>query len=97
LISDVPKAARAGASRSALSMRQCAASRCPGTVESDEPVASAMPRKLKPCRPRSSSNAICFSVQTAIAKACKAEGITLFSPHDLRHRRISLLHLRGVP
>ena len=21
----------------------------------------------------------------------------LFSPHDLRHRRISLLHLRGVP
>jgi integrase len=22
---------------------------------------------------------------------------TLFSPHDLRHRRISLLHLRGVP
>jgi hypothetical protein len=21
----------------------------------------------------------------------------LFSPHDLRHRRISLLHLRGMP
>lgn len=32
-----------------------------------------------------------------MAKACKAAGIPLFSPHDLRHRRISLLHLRGVP
>jgi integrase len=37
------------------------------------------------------------ALRTAIAKACKAEGIPLFSPHDLRHRRISLLHLRGVP
>ena len=30
-------------------------------------------------------------------KACKALAIPLWSPHDLRHRRISLLHLRGVP
>jgi integrase len=37
------------------------------------------------------------ALRTAIAKACKAEGIPTFSPHDLRHRRISLLHLRGVP
>jgi integrase len=37
------------------------------------------------------------ALRTAIAKACKAEGIPLFSPHDLRHRRISLLHLRGMP
>jgi integrase len=36
-------------------------------------------------------------LRTAIAKACKAAAIPLFSPHDLRHRRISLLHLRGVP
>jgi integrase len=36
-------------------------------------------------------------LRTAIAKACKAAGVPLFSPHDLRHRRISLLHLRGVP
>ena len=27
----------------------------------------------------------------------KAAGIPLWSPHDLRHRRISLLHLRGMP
>jgi integrase len=37
------------------------------------------------------------ALRTAIAKACKAEGIALWSPHDLRHRRISLLHLCGVP
>jgi integrase len=36
-------------------------------------------------------------LRTAIARACKAAGIPTFSPHDLRHRRISLLHLRGVP
>lgn len=30
-------------------------------------------------------------------KACSAAAIPLWSPHDLRHRRISLLHLRGVP
>jgi integrase len=37
------------------------------------------------------------ALRTAIGKACKAEGIPVFSPHDLRHRRISLLHLRGTP
>lgn len=37
------------------------------------------------------------AIRTAIAKACKAEGVALWSPHDLRHRRISLLHARNVP
>jgi integrase len=37
------------------------------------------------------------AIRTAIAKACSAAGVPDFSPHDLRHRRISLLHLRGVP
>jgi integrase len=37
------------------------------------------------------------ALRTAISKACRAEGIPPFSPHDLRHRRISLLHLRGIP
>jgi integrase len=36
-------------------------------------------------------------LRTAIARACRAAGVPLFSPHDLRHRRISLLHLGGVP
>jgi integrase len=35
------------------------------------------------------------ALRTAIAKACKAAGVPLFSPHDLRHRRISLLHRQG--
>jgi hypothetical protein len=37
------------------------------------------------------------ALRTSIAKACKEAGVRAFSPHDLRHRRISLLHLRGVP
>ncbi len=35
--------------------------------------------------------------RTAIARACTAAGVPAFSPHDLRHRRISLLHLGGTP
>jgi integrase len=37
------------------------------------------------------------ALRTSVTRACKAAGIPHFSPHDLRHRRISLLHLRGVP
>ena len=37
------------------------------------------------------------ALRTSIAKACRALGIPLWSPHDLRHRRISLLHLRASP
>jgi integrase len=36
-------------------------------------------------------------LRTAIGRACKASGVPLWSPHDLRHRRISLAHLRGEP
>ena len=36
-------------------------------------------------------------LRTAIARACTAAGVPAFSPHDLRHRRVSLLHLSGVP
>ena len=35
------------------------------------------------------------ALRTAISKACKAAGVPPFSPHDLRHRRISLLHRQG--
>ena len=52
---------------------------------------TATPRRA--CSPASGADAL----RTSIAKACKAAGIPLWSPHDLRHRRISLLHLRGVP
>jgi integrase len=37
------------------------------------------------------------ALRTAIGKACRAAGVPLFSPHDLRHRRVSLLHLSGMP
>jgi integrase len=33
--------------------------------------------------------------RTAIARACRAAGVPVFSPHDLRHRRISVLHRQG--
>jgi integrase len=36
-------------------------------------------------------------LRTAISRACTGAGVPAFSPHDLRHRRISLLHLGGVP
>jgi integrase len=36
-------------------------------------------------------------LRTVIARACTAAGVPSFSPHHLRHRRISLLHLSGVP
>ena len=35
--------------------------------------------------------------RTAIGRACTAAGVPAFSPHDLRHRRVSLLHLGGMP
>jgi integrase len=35
--------------------------------------------------------------RTAITRACKASGVPVFSPHDLRHRRATLWHLAGVP
>jgi integrase len=35
--------------------------------------------------------------RTAVTRACTAAGIPTFSPHDLRHRRVSLLHLGGMP
>ena len=31
-------------------------------------------------------------LRTAIARCCRASCVPVFSPHDLRHRRISLLH-----
>jgi integrase len=35
------------------------------------------------------------ALRTSIAKACRALAIPLWSPHDLRHRRVSLLHRQG--
>jgi integrase len=35
-------------------------------------------------------------LRTALTRACTGAGVPAFSPHDLRHRRISLLHAQGV-
>ena len=34
-------------------------------------------------------------LRTAIGRACRDAGVPTFSPHALRHRRISLLHRQG--
>ena len=31
----------------------------------------------------------------AIIRACKGAGVPRFTPHDLRHRHVSLLHRQG--
>src|SRR6266496_2800214 len=36
-------------------------------------------------------------LRTALTRACTASGVPAFSPHDVRHRRVSLLHLGGMP
>jgi integrase len=36
-------------------------------------------------------------LRTRLARAATAAGVPAFSPHDLRHRRVSLMHLAGVP
>jgi integrase len=36
-------------------------------------------------------------LRTAISRACIAAGVPVFSPHSVRHRRISLWHLGGMP
>jgi len=38
-----------------------------------------------------------MALRNAMANACKLAGIPSFSPHDLRHRRLSLWHGQGVP
>jgi integrase len=71
-------------------------------VELHPALAEALEARLGPREDRNPEARLFASsgadaLRTSIAKACKAAGIPLFSPHDLRHRRISLLHLRGVP
>jgi integrase len=62
-----------------------------------EAVIAQVPREDRDLEARVFANLTGDRVRTAMAKACKAAGVPLFSPHDLRHRRVSLLHLRGVP
>ena len=71
-------------------------------VELHPALADALERQLGPREDRKPDARLfagsgADALRTSIAKACRAAGVPLFSPHDLRHRRIRLLHLRGVP
>jgi integrase len=66
-------------------------------VLADALEASLGPREDRDPAQRLFAGSRADALRTSIAKACRAAGIPLFSPHDLRHRRVSLLHLRGTP
>jgi integrase len=60
-------------------------------------VAALCPRDDRTSTRRVFDGVTADRLRTAIARACVAAGVPTFSPHGLRHRRISLLHLAGVP
>jgi integrase len=69
-------------------------------VELPDPLAEVIEAALLPREDRDAAAPLFPGVsadrlRTAIARACKAAGVPVFSPHDLRHRRISLLHRQG--
>ncbi|HEY3576453.1 MAG TPA: tyrosine-type recombinase/integrase [Gaiellaceae bacterium] len=69
-------------------------------VDLPDALAEAIERTLPPREDRDSEARLFASsgadaIRTSIAKACRAAGVPLWSPHDLRHRRISLLHRQG--
>ena len=47
-------------------------------------------------RPRAGAACWLRARTIAIGRACRDAGVPSWSPHDLRHRRISLLHHEGV-
>jgi integrase len=74
--------------------------RAPLWVELHPDLADALEEKLGPREDRHPEARLfagsgADAIRTSIAKACRAAGVPLFSPHDLRHRRISLLHAQG--
>jgi integrase len=64
-------------------------------VLADAIEATLLPREDRDGAARLFPGASADRLRTAIARACKAAGVPVFSPHDLRHRRISLLHRQG--
>jgi integrase len=69
-------------------------------VEPPDVLAEAIEQTLPPREDRDPQARLVASsgsdaIRTSIAKACRAAGVPLWSPHDLRHRRISFLHRQG--
>jgi integrase len=69
-------------------------------VDLPEPLAAALSASLGPREDRDPAARLfpasgADALRTSMGKACRALGIPVFSPHDLRHRRISVLHRQG--
>lgn len=69
-------------------------------VELPDVLADELERRLGPREDRDPATRMFPGVtgdqlRTAIGRGCRASGIPVWSPHDLRHRRISLLHRQG--
>jgi len=62
-----------------------------------EQVLALVPRDDRVAERRTFQGVTGDRLRTAITRAATAAGVPMFSPHDLRHRRVSLLHLAGVP
>ena len=62
-----------------------------------EDVASTCPLEDRTAERRVFPGFTADVAKNVMARACKAAGIPHFHPHDLRHRRVSLLHLGGMP
>ena len=69
-------------------------------VELPDVLADALEARMPPREDRDPDAPLFAGVdgarlRTAIGRACRAAAVPAFSPHDLRHRRISLLHRQG--
>jgi integrase len=69
-------------------------------VELPDPLADAIEATLPPREDRDPDAPLFPGVtadrlRTAIGRACRASAIPMFSPHSMRHRRISLFHRQG--
>jgi integrase len=74
--------------------------RCPRWVELPPDLFETLLELLPPREDRDAAAPLFAEVtadwlRVAIGRACKAAGVPHFSPHALRHRRISLLHRQG--
>lgn len=71
-------------------------------IDLPDVLADAIEEQLGPREDRDPTQRLFAGVEssdafrTALGRACKAAGVPHFHPHDLRHRRISLLHAQGV-
>jgi integrase len=80
--------------------RSTTKTRQPLWVELPDVLADELERRIEPREDRDPDARLFEGItgdqlRTAIGRACRASGIPTWSSHDLRHRRISLLHQQG--